>query len=344
MSACRTINVGSECKAIESIRLEYEKDDTPWIIGFSGGKDSSALLKLVYIALEKVKGKNKPVIVVYCDTGVEIPIVHSMVTETLNRLSEEAKEYELPLSIKIVYPRLQDKFFVKVIGRGYPPPTNKFRWCTDMLRVRPINRYIKTVEGKSVVLLGIRRGESVERERVLDKHATDNEYYFKQSGNKNVVIYSPIIKYTIEDVWNTIKIKERPTSIDYEKLKFLYSMGDSDNLDRLYSGELYPKGRFGCWTCTVVRQDKAVASMIREGYTALEPLFDFRNWLSQIRNNPMYRYKERRNGNKGLGPFTLEAREEILRRLLEAQGRSEWDLISDDEVEYIKKQWELDVL
>ena len=87
---------------------------------------------------------------------------------------------------------------------------------------------------------------------------------------------------------------------------------------------------------------KRLASMIREGYIALEPLYDFRNWLSSIRDKEEYRHKERRNGTRGLGPFTLEARREILNRLLEAKSKSECDLINDEEIDYIKKQWELD--
>ncbi|GAH57663.1 unnamed protein product [marine sediment metagenome] len=52
--------------------------------------------------------------------------------------------------------------------------------------------------------------------------------------------------------------------------------------------------------------------------------------------------KIRRNGNRGLGPFTIEARKGILNMLLKAQGKTIWDLISDEEIQYIQAQWLLD--
>ena len=134
-----------------------------------------------------------------------------------------------------------------------------------------------------------------------------------------------------------------PESIDTEKLQILYSIlnsGDSNDLSA--SDILNAKGRFGCWTCTVVRRDRAVENLIRDGEESLVPLFEFRNWLVVIRDNPSYRLKTRRNGNRGLGPFTIEAREEILDRLLETQSKTKYDLISTKEIEYIKNQWLLD--
>jgi len=125
-------------RTIEHIQREYSKNSLPWSLGFSGGKDSSALLKLVYIALENLKTRYKPVTVIFCDTGVEIPIVRSLVIETLNNISIEAIENDVPIKTHVVSPTLQDRYFSKVIGRGYPPPSYKFRWCTDVLRINPI--------------------------------------------------------------------------------------------------------------------------------------------------------------------------------------------------------------
>lgn len=338
------LNFDLDHRTIDNIQREYQKDKILWSLGFSGGKDSSALLRLVYLALENLKSKPKPVTIIYCDTGVEIPVIRSLVQETLDSLSKEASQHEIPLITKIVYPKLQDRYFVKVIGRGYPPPTYKFRWCTDVLRIKPIQSVLKNVKGQSVLLLGIRKGESIERDRVLSNHGTMNQYYFRQSNNKRVIIYSPIVNYSVDDVWSTLIKNKRPLSIDSKRLQILYKTITSDKHADMYSSEvLAAKGRFGCWTCTVVRQDKAVKNLIAGGHVDLEPLLEFRNWLSGIRNNPTYRCKERRNGAKGLGPFTIEAREEILNKLLKAQSRTKWKLIEEEETDYIKKQWELDL-
>ena len=328
---------------IENIQRVYLKDNLPWALAFSGGKDSSALLKLVYLALEELHGELKPVTVIYCDTGVEIPIIRSLVIKTLDNLSIEALENDVPIRTHIVYPPIQDRFFSKVIGRGYPSPTFKFRWCTDVLRIRPIRRFMNSINEQCIILLGIRKGESYERDRVLSLHKTDYDYYFQQSDNKNVIIYSPIIDYKVPDIWSILNNKSRPRSIDTEKLQILYGILNTKNVTSLNSLNGYSaKGRFGCWTCTVIRRDRAVESLIQDGEESLAPLLEFRNWLAEIRYKTSYRMKTRRNGSKGLGPFTMEARKEILDKLLKAQGKTIWDLITDEEIEYIRGQWLLD--
>jgi DNA sulfur modification protein DndC len=328
---------------IETIQREYLKDSLPWSLAFSGGKDSSALLKLVYLALQDVGRKFKPVTVVYCDTGVEIPIIRSFVIQTLNSLQAEAEDNDMPIQTKIVTPNIEDRFFPKVIGRGYAPPSFKFRWCTDVLRIKPIKSFISTIDGQSIVLLGTRKGESVERDRVLAKHKTDGKYYFKQSNNKNAIIFSPIIEYGVNDVWSVLQKVTRPFSIDTEKLQMLYSVLTPSNSKELTESSLFKtNGRFGCWTCTVIRCDRAVENLIRDGQGSLKPLLEFRNWLAVIRDNPSYRLKNRRNGDTGLGPFTIEARKEILNRLLMTQNQTRWKLISPKELEYITNQWALD--
>lgn len=331
------------CKTIDNIQCEYLKNQLPWSLAFSGGKDSSALLKLVYLALEQLKAKSKPVTIIYCDTGVEIPIIRSFVIKTLDDLSKEATENNIPFRTQVVCPPLEDRYFTKIVGRGYPPPSFKFRWCTDVLLIKPIKRYIGYGDGPSVILLGTRKHESTERDRVLSRYKTNHDYYFYQANNKNIIIYSPIIEYQVSDVWDVLDKESKPVSINTKKLQILYSILGSGNANGLNGTDIYKaKGRFGCWPCTVVRHDRAVESLIRDGEESLVPLFEFRNWLVGIRNNPSYRLKYRRNGDSGLGPFTIDARKEILDRLLDAQSKTKWGLISDKEIEYIENQWALD--
>ncbi|MET0398395.1 MAG: DNA phosphorothioation system sulfurtransferase DndC [Longimicrobiaceae bacterium] len=331
---------------IELIKKEIQATALPWCVGFSGGKDSSALLKLVYRALyELPRSKRRQIDVVYCDTGVEIPVVASLVGTTLRSLELEAVKDDIPLKITVAQPLLRDRFFVKVIGRGYPPPTNKFRWCTDRLRIKPVQSVLKTIgQGRSVVLLGIRRGESLERDRTIQHHASDSQYYLRQHGSAGTLIFSPIINYSLHDVWATIVHVERPVSIDSRRLTLLYRDASGDcPIVRDPRGSPCGKGRFGCWTCTVVRKDRAVQSLVSEGYSQLKPLLEWRDWMQNIRDDKAYRCSTRRNGQVGLGPFTLDARRELLSRLLLAQESSGWKLIGDLEIEAIKQLWETDL-
>jgi DNA sulfur modification protein DndC len=121
--------VSKEASALRLITTEYENAKLPWFLGYSGGKDSSAVLKLVFQALSSARKHPFPITVLYCDTGVEIPVIRTYVMATLQRLTIEARRYKLPIVTRVLQPKLKDRYFVKVIGRGYPPPSNKFRWC-----------------------------------------------------------------------------------------------------------------------------------------------------------------------------------------------------------------------
>jgi DNA sulfur modification protein DndC len=329
---------------IIQIQEEYNKSSTPWFIGFSGGKDSSAILKLTFLALMGIKNPIKRVTVLYCDTGVDIPIFNELVYKTLLNIQQEAEKHGLPIDVKIVTPPIKEKYFSLVIGKGYPSPTNIFRWCTDRLRIRPVKRFLNSVSmQENYVLLGIRKGESLERDKTISGYGTKSPYFLRQNGNASTVIYAPIINYSTEDVWATVAYNPIPESIDSIKLMSLYRQASGEcPIIKDPRGSPCGKGRFGCWTCTVVRKDKSIAGLVNEGHENLKPLLEFRNWLSVIRDDITCRSPKRRNGSKGSGPFYLETRSEILSRLEEAQHLSGYELIDKSQLEYIYSCWEED--
>ncbi|MBF8961916.1 phosphoadenosine phosphosulfate reductase family protein [Pontibacter sp. FD36] len=339
---CLTPVLAKDQNSIEIIKQEYLKDYCPWYLGYSGGKDSSALLKLVIIALSQINSYHKDITVIYCDTGVENPIITDYVYQTFESLKLECTVLGLPIRYRIAVPNLEDRFFVKVIGRGYPTPTNIFRWCTDKLRINPVKQIIDK-HPKATVLLGIRNGESEQRDRTISKHSK-SEYYLTQSGSSKNQIFSPIIHHSIKDVWATLMFNDFPQSIDGQKLGKLYKDAGSEcPVYRELPGKSCGSSRFGCWTCTVVRKDKSIFKMIENGYAELTHLHEFRNWISEFRDNQEYRCKRRRNGQLGLGPFTIQGRKIILDKLLEAESKSGVVLIQDEEIKRIKELWEIDL-
>lgn len=338
-SKCLTSIAKKDRDTINLIKGEYQKDDTPWYIGYSGGKDSSAVLTLVFNALLEIKERHKPVEIINCDTGVEIPTISKYVKTTLRALRLESASLNLPFKVTVAKPKLDDRFFVKVIGRGYPPPTNIFRWCTDRLRINPVKNIING-NTDSIVLLGVRLGESKERDKTIKKHNTNSKYYLNQGTSTKTKIFSPIVDYSVSDVWATLKYNDLPRSINHSTIGQLYKDAGSEcPVYKETKGTPCGKGRFGCWTCTVVRQDKSVRSMIENGYDELEPLFEFRNWLSIFRDRADFRCKVRRNGGAGLGPITLAGRKMILQRLFQAEAKSGLRLIEKEELLRIKELW-----
>ncbi|WP_244746175.1 DNA phosphorothioation system sulfurtransferase DndC [Paraburkholderia terricola] len=332
-------------EALDYITRVYVESKRPWYIGFSGGKDSSAVVKLVFQALRELTGATTPVSIIYCDTGVEIPTIQHLVSTTLAKLDAEAGELNLPIKSIAVSPPIKDRYFVKVIGRGYPPPSNKFRWCTDRLRINPVRHVLRNANvDNGLLLLGVRNGESMARDRTIRRHAADRKGFLRQTGNSGIPIFSPIIDFHVDDVWELLSEPGQPLSIDSVRLAELYKGASGEcPIVRDPKGASCGKSRFGCWTCTVVQRDRAVENLVQlQEHKSLQPLLYFRNWLQAIRDDPLRREKRRRNGSEGLGPFTLKARGEILERLLDAQRATKWELISMAEIAAIEDLWALD--
>src|SRR5439155_21006497 len=89
--------------------------------------------------------------------------------------------------------------------------------------------------------------------------------------------------------------------------------------------------RFACWTCTVVRKDKSGAAL-RDLDERFEALTDFREWLLEVRYDPARRWIKRRNGAPGPGPLRLSTRREALRKVLDAETLSGYQLITTSEI------------
>ena len=277
---------------------------------------------------------------------MENPILDAYVKQLLSRLHDEFTERQLPIKCHVLQAPIRDRFFVKLIGRGYPPPTNTFRWCTKNLRILPVSRFIANAAAAdagtdAVVALGIRRNESVQRDRSLSK--TQGHWDVQREGNSEYKLFLPIINLGVAEVWDAIFMLDRPLSIDSLSLESLYK--DASGECPVIKAPQSPpcaSGRFGCWTCTVVRKDKSSIKLVEAGYTELAPFLDFRNWLVRIRNDPNRRWPERRNGGKGMGPFTIKARQEILSELRVVEMRSGIAQLPSVELSEIERLWSLD--
>ncbi len=314
-----------------------------WVVAFSGGKDSTAALKILLAAYRHSGLQTLNLTVIYCDTGVENPVLDLYVKSALARVSEEFKELGPTFKTHLLKAPVQDRFFVRVIGRGYPPPTNSFRWCTTGLRIRPVSRFIEAQDPKNtIVVLGLRRSESHQRDRTLND-APGGPWQKQREGNKDYDLFLPILDLGVPEVWDAIFCLSRPRSIDPMVLQKLYRDASGEcPVIRAPQAPPCASGRFGCWTCTVVRQDRSAKTLIEAGYSELQPYFEFRAWLSEIRNDSAMRWPKRRNGATGMGPFTLDARREILDRLNQLEVATRTEILDSEERGIIAGLWRLD--
>lgn len=328
----------------ELIQAEYLRSSHPWYVGFSGGKDSSSVLKLLFLALEGISEKHIPINLIYADTGVEIPPSRDLAISTLSAFKSECDAFRIPLSIYILEPTLEDRFFVKVIGRGYPTPTNKFRWCTRRLRTDIVNRFFRqAISKKGTLLLGVRQEESPSRKQAISRYSTNQDHHLRQDREQGLIIFAPIIDYSTEEIWATLLNNPYPESINAEKIFHLYKHASGEC--PIIQEPLAPpcgRSRFGCWICTVVRKDQTLTNLAVGEYPQLKPLLEFRNWIIAFRDDPRARCVKRRNGATGPGPFTLAARELILSNLLLTQKTSNIELIHPFEIVGIMKLWHED--
>jgi len=220
----RLPNSSQLAHTIPRIIAAYKADHEPWVVSYSGGKDSTAIVKLVFQSLLWVRTRHKPVTVIYCDTGVEIPMAAALARKALNGLEKEAGAFDLPIYTKVVSPPLNERFFVKVIGRGYPPPTDKFRWCTDRLRIDPVTRFLESQKlSSATVVLGVRESESATRQLTLSENKTNSRSWKHQRGQDNRRLFMPIVDYSVSDVWLVNLLIDRPRTLRAKQVADLYA-------------------------------------------------------------------------------------------------------------------------
>ena len=336
------------------IREEYlQLHDQPWIIGFSGGKDSTLLAHLVVEALLSVPPdqRTRPVYIVCNDTLVESPLFHSFVEKMLVRIEENIDALNVPVKVVRTHPLPEESFWVNLLGRGYPAPNRSFRWCTDRMKIRPTSRFIRelvTHAGEATLLLGTRRAESSARAAKIAHHELDAQGRLSPHvDHKGVFVFAPIKEFTTEEVWFVLMSVRAPWGGTYHDVVTLYKNALGGECPFVVSNDDSPScgtnsARFGCWTCTVVEKDNSIDSLIAAGNDHLQPLSDFRNRLKAVSDDPDSRSKIRRTGKPGLGPLTYEARKMLLDELLAIQSETGMPLISDLEVRLVREQWKRD--
>ncbi|HRK28958.1 MAG TPA: DNA phosphorothioation system sulfurtransferase DndC [Chitinophagales bacterium] len=340
------------------IQQQYLQDDTPWIVGYSGGKDSTAVLQLLMYALMKLPKEKlqKPIHVLTNDTLVENPNVVGYVDSQL-ALIERAGKSQLfshsPDNFRVVkvVPKIQDRFWINLIGKGYPSPTRNFRWCTDRLKISPTNDYILqqvSQHGKAIIVLGTRKAESTNRAKSMERYDLQDITGAKLRKHTlpNAWVYAPISELDNKEVWQYLQSVPSFWQGDNRKLVVLYKNASDNSAEcPLVIDTSTPScgtSRFGCWVCTVVNRDKSMENLIDNGEEWMEPLLDLRNILAEYREDATKRVEKSRIYADRLGPFTFKIRAELLEKLLKAENATQLDLITKSELAAIQLQWNYD--
>lgn len=345
-------------RLVQQTKDLYLSDDIPWVIGYSGGKDSTAILQLVWQALSELALDNKAhkqVHVISTDTLVENPIVALWVTRSLKQMERAVDEQKIPLIPHRLTPAVNDRFWVNLIGRGYPAPRYKFRWCTDRLKISPSNNFIKSVvqnNGEAILVLGTRKAESTARATTMEVYENRADNTRRAAGlsvNKEldrVWVYTPIADWSNDDVWQFLMQVKNPWGFKNQELLTMYQGATEDGECPLVVDKSTPScgdSRFGCYVCTMVGEDKSMSAMIQNDSEKewMYPLLALRNEIDINDSNKDKKAKKiqadkdrrdfrRMNGSLTVhineygadlvrGPYRQAFREHMLRKVLGAQ-------------------------
>ncbi len=345
------------------IQEVYLGDERPWILGFSGGKDSTCMVQLVWKALRDLpRGKlTKDIHVISSDTLVESPQIVERITASLDRIEKAAAKDGMPISTNLLRPPISDTFWVRILGLGYPAPTSMFRWCTEMLKIANADRFITqkvSQYGEVIVLLGTRKDESITRHQTMNLLEIKNSVLSHHKKFAQTYVYTPLVDFTTDDVWNYLLQNPNPWGDKNRDLLALYQDANASECPLVVDSTTPScgSGRFGCWTCTVVDKQKSLDSLIESGQDWMEPLAELRHELKQTQDPavwPKIRQITRRNGMVDLrndgsdytpGPYIMEFRKQYLEKLLRGQAKvrehdPDMTLISEDEIIEIQKIW-----
>lgn len=362
-------------KLTSEIQELYCLDNTPWIVGYSGGKDSTTILQLVWNAISALplEKRTKTIHVITTDTQVENPFVATWVRQSLARIKHAAEVQNVPIIPHLLHPELKNTFWVCLMGKGYPAPRYGFRWCTERMKIQPVNQFIREIlriHTQTILVLGIRKAESVQRAATMTKYEAQRvrERLSPNGHLPNSLIYSPIEDWRNDEVWLYLNQWENPWGHSNKDLFTMYRGATADNECPLVVDTSTPScgdSRFGCWVCTMVHKDKSMEAMIQNDQEKewMQPLLDIRNELDDIEKDKQKRdfrriygrvelFERNSKGDTSIspipGPYTKDAREYWLRRLLEAQTQirqtappemRDITLITLEELSEIRRIW-----
>jgi DNA sulfur modification protein DndC len=121
---------------------------------------------------------------------------------------------------------------VNLIGKGYPAPRLKFRWCTERLKIKPSNKFIREVvraSGEAILVLGTRKAESAIRAANMARHEARRVRERLSPNDKlpNSLVYTAVEDWSNDDVWLYLMQVRNPWGLDNKSLLGMYQ-GASD--------------------------------------------------------------------------------------------------------------------
>lgn len=337
--------------SLESLR-EYGGRYRHWSVAYSGGKDSSAAATFVAWAIKSGEvAAPETLTILYADTRQEYPPLHSTAMSLMAAFRRDG------FKAQVVLPEMDNRFYVYMLGYGVPPPSNRFRWCTQKIKIEPMAAALNDVRDengeKFLSITGVRLGESAARDQRIavscskDSGECGQGWFQSSPPNWAGDTLAPLLHWRVCQVYDWLYFENARHGYD-EVIGIADVYGDGDV-------------RTGCIGCPLASRDVALESLAaRPEWNHLMPLLELKPIFRQMKDAKWRKRKaapEKRqdgqwskNGQRK-GPLTMEARAYFLDRVLDIQqrvneaagGRPGVDLINDQELARIREMWALDM-
>lgn len=343
-------------QSLNTYGLRYQH----WAIAYSGGKDSSATLTVILFLISSgLVGKPTTLTVLYSDTRMELTPLWIAAMEMLKAIEA------MGVAVKIVLPEMDDRFFVYIFGRGVPPPSNTFRWCTSQLKIEPMLKGLNSLgvqygmgemttnpkTGKTIyrgfgkekllMLTGVRLGESAARDARISiscgKNGAECGQGWLQQETPTALAdtLAALLHWRVCFVWDWLTIHAPSYGFPQTRL-VAESYGGANDID-----DINLNTRTGCIACNLASKDNALENIITfEKWKHLKPLLELRPlyaWLKLDINRLRKDGSETRKDGSlvsnpcRMGPLTFSARLEGLEAVKRIQEAAGVDLINRDE-------------
>lgn len=314
-----------------------------WAVAYSGGKDSSATVTFVAWAIASgLVPRPHSLTVLYADTLMELPPLQRTAMKLLEQLAGQGIQTE------VVLPKMDDRFFVYILGRGVPPPKNRFRWCTAQIKVEPMHAALADMRqqaGEKILMLtGVRLGESAARDqRIAVSCSRDSgecgQGWFQVATPESVAdTLAPLLHWRLCHVYDWLYFERDRHGYDVSDIAVIYGDGEV---------------RTGCVGCNLASRDVALERLIKHpDWSHLSPLLELKPLYAELKQARWRKRKiepeMRQDGEysrnvQRLGPLTMEARSYGLERVLDIQRRANVDLINAQEEARIREMWLLNI-
>jgi len=329
--------------SLDSLRA-YGERYRHWAVAYSGGKDSTATVTFVAWAIRTGQiPAPASLSVLYADTRMELPPLQKGAMDLMKNLAGQG------FNTQIVLPDIDDRYLVYMLGYGVPPSSNRFRWCTNKIKVSPmlsaLSQLRESTAEKLLMITGVRMGESAARdERISVSCSKDSgecgQGWFQISTPQSIAdTLAPLLHWRLCHVYDWLYFEQKRHGYTVDSIATIYGEDDV---------------RTGCVGCPLASRDTALERLLANHaeYAHLSPLMELKPLYRELKK-PQWRKRKiepemRQDGQwsknvQRMGPLTMQGRAYGLETVLDIQHRATVDLINIEEETRIREMWALDM-